>query len=218
MKYSTSAFLLTAAAALAFAASAHAATIALNNGSLESPSYYNPNDQYPGWVGVSPGAVSFSGWSMSGPVGASPVAYEGSQGLWSCWSVGWCGLSQHSSYTVGAADEEITAGIYAKAGDVGSGQATVRVDVLLNGSTANFTQVGITTSNGPWTLYTATYTTTASDIGKTVGISFGTDGGYNTGGTPSYTYMDNASLSVIPEPGAALLGGLGMLALLRRRR
>jgi MYXO-CTERM domain-containing protein len=30
--------------------------------------------------------------------------------------------------------------------------------------------------------------------------------------------MDNASLTTIPEPSAALLGGLGLLALLRRRR
>ena len=32
------------------------------------------------------------------------------------------------------------------------------------------------------------------------------------------TYIDNLSITAIPEPGAALLGGLGMLALLRRRR
>ena len=30
--------------------------------------------------------------------------------------------------------------------------------------------------------------------------------------------IDNLNISVVPEPGAALLGGLGMLALLRRRR
>lgn len=30
--------------------------------------------------------------------------------------------------------------------------------------------------------------------------------------------VDNLSLTVVPEPSAALLGGLGMLALLRRRR
>lgn len=30
--------------------------------------------------------------------------------------------------------------------------------------------------------------------------------------------VDNLSLTVVPEPGAALLGGLGLLALLRRRR
>ncbi len=32
------------------------------------------------------------------------------------------------------------------------------------------------------------------------------------------TYIDNLSITAIPEPSAALLGGLGLLALLRRRR
>jgi hypothetical protein len=34
----------------------------------------------------------------------------------------------------------------------------------------------------------------------------------------SYMNLDNAAITVIPEPSAALLGGLGMLALFRRRR
>ncbi len=34
----------------------------------------------------------------------------------------------------------------------------------------------------------------------------------------SIGHVDNLSVSIIPEPSAALLGGLGMLALLRRRR
>lgn len=37
-------------------------------------------------------------------------------------------------------------------------------------------------------------------------------GGWNIG------HVDNLSVSLVPEPGAALLGGLGMLALLRRKR
>ena len=37
----------------------------------------------------------------------------------------------------------------------------------------------------------------------------------STAGGPTFT-VDN--ISVVPEPSAALLGGLGMLALLRRRR
>jgi hypothetical protein len=49
---------------------------------------------------------------------------------------------------------------------------------------------------------------------------------YNTGASTSFTMsVDNtnglhnyAFVNVVPEPGAALLGGLGMLALLRRRR
>lgn len=36
--------------------------------------------------------------------------------------------------------------------------------------------------------------------------------GYSVG------HVDNLSVSIVPEPGAALLGGLGMLCLLRRRR
>jgi hypothetical protein len=38
-----------------------------------------------------------------------------------------------------------------------------------------------------------------------------------TTGEP-WTAVDNITMTVIPEPGAALLGGLGLLALLRRRR
>lgn len=36
--------------------------------------------------------------------------------------------------------------------------------------------------------------------------------------TAEFAYIDNVSLTAIPEPSAALLGGLGLLALLRRRR
>lgn len=55
-----------------------------------------------------------------------------------------------------------------------------------------------------------------------------TDGGYLTfrtaaaawGGDTSWGlgHVDNLTVSLVPEPGAALLGGIGMLALLRRRR
>lgn len=42
---------------------------------------------------------------------------------------------------------------------------------------------------------------------------------YNThGASGGDTIIDNFQVSVIPEPSAALLGGLGMLAFLRRRR
>ena len=58
--------------------------------------------------------------------------------------------------------------------------------------------------------------------------TFATDGGYITfrtiaavwGGAGSWGigHVDNLSVSLVPEPSAALLGGLGMLAFLRRRR
>jgi uncharacterized protein (TIGR03382 family) len=37
-------------------------------------------------------------------------------------------------------------------------------------------------------------------------------------GLDEYAAVDDVTLTVIPEPSAALLGGLGLLALLRRRR
>ncbi len=40
----------------------------------------------------------------------------------------------------------------------------------------------------------------------------------NSGPRSSFAIIDNVSLTAIPEPSAALLGGLGLLALLRRRR
>jgi len=70
------------------------------------------------------------------------------------------------------------------------------------GSTVTFTGIvdGITVA-------TDTFTWDASDDMKIV-IAGAVDG----------TLVDNIQVSTIPEPSAALLGGLGLLALLRRRR
>jgi autotransporter-associated beta strand protein len=142
--------------------------------------------------------VSFTGWSISGPVGASPVAHGGgSQGLWSCWGAGWCGLSQNSTYTVQAAGETLTAGVWAKTEpNVGPNGAWFNLQLWLNGSQVAFAQPNFPASQD-WTNITTSYVTTAADIGKTVGISFGTDAGqYNyVSGYASYCYMDDASLT-----------------------
>jgi hypothetical protein len=55
--------------------------------------------------------------------------------------------------------------------------------------------------------------------GTWTNLNFGSGDGYLTfEGRNSNSRFDNLSISAIPEPSAALLGGLGMLALLRRRR
>ena len=68
---------------------------------------------------------------------------------------------------------------------------------------------------------TITYTVNGADL-VAAGIQYVgwiTDraGTVNLSGA-SHVKIDNFSLTAIPEPNAALLGGLGMLALLRRRR
>jgi MYXO-CTERM domain-containing protein len=58
-------------------------------------------------------------------------------------------------------------------------------------------------------------------IGLTGGGTTGIWTGSNVGNTLNYSFNQSTgdlTVTVVPEPGAALLGGLGMLALLRRRR
>ncbi|MCX6877035.1 MAG: hypothetical protein NTW21_24965 [Verrucomicrobia bacterium] len=184
---------------------AQAATIALNNGSLEAGgSAWNiPNN--------------FDDWSESGQTGKAPVAHTGSYGLWNCWGYGWNSLSQQSTYTVASVGETISAFVWAKTdGNLGTETAWFNLTLTLDNVGVAFAQPNYS-GGQDWTELTASYVTTAADIGKTVGISFGTDGG-PTNNQPNYVYMDDASLSVIPEPSATVLGGLGVLALLRRRR
>ena len=72
------------------------------------------------------------------------------------------------------------------------------------------------TPNGPTTTtwltdQTVNYTATASDSGKNIGVYLAVSAG-------TQAEWDNVRLEAIPEPGAPLLGALGVLLLLRRRR
>lgn len=59
--------------------------------------------------------------------------------------------------------------------------------------------------------------TLGSLVGDTVALRISGAGTTNDGGVNT-AWVDNISVTAIPEPSAALLGGLGLLALLRRRR
>src|SRR5690606_28540834 len=69
--------------------------------------------------------------------------------------------------------------------------------------------------------FTATFLTTDDLNDSAFSIALGR--GADLGANPVFVLYDNISLdvsvvSVVPEPSAALLGGIGALALLRRRR
>ena len=81
------------------------------------------------------------------------------------------------------------------------------------GGTLNVTNIGATLANGDvFNLFD--WGTNASGTFSTVSLP-GLTGGLTWDQSQLYT---NGTITVVPEPGAALLGGLGMLALLRRRR
>jgi hypothetical protein len=58
-------------------------------------------------------------------------------------------------------------------------------------------------------------TPAGANIGQQLWIEFWAD---TNGGLQEFARLDNVTLSAIPEPSSALVGGLGMLLLLRRRR
>ncbi|MEI7908734.1 MAG: hypothetical protein WCK77_03775 [Verrucomicrobiota bacterium] len=147
-----------------------------------------------GWEGPD-NSVGFTGWTCAGPAGGATVAHAGSRGLWNCWGYGWNSLSQQSTYTVGGAGETITASVWAKTSDILIGGAWFNLTLTLDNVGVAFAQPNYP-ANQDWTKLTTAYVTTAADIGKTVGISFGTDGG-TTNGQPNYVYMDDPGLSVV---------------------
>jgi autotransporter-associated beta strand protein len=70
------------------------------------------------------------------------------------------------------------------------------------------------TLNTPYTLITTDQTFTDSDIDN-----FGIGNAFDVGtGRQAYFQTGSLQVVVVPEPGSALLGGIGILMLLRRRR
>ena len=106
----------------------------------------------------------------------------------------------------------------------GTGAGTVTLDGLF---IFDLTSAG-TTLGDSWNIVDAANLSESYGSTFNVGGSFGKTGGGTGPGlwtqpiglTSNYYEFDTSSgiLTVIPEPGAALLGGLGLLALLRRRR
>lgn len=144
------------------------------------------------------------------------------------------GTTTFNSLTLGALSTysyELTGGASPGAGSADLG--IVLGDLtLIDGTTLDLLQLGTFTAGNKFTLfsYTGTLTGIFQDSGAvdlTDGASFidgsgewvidydDTTAGLNGGATPGGRYV---TITAVPEPAAAWLGGLGLLALLRRRR
>jgi len=213
---------------LGLASSASAAiTIAGGNGSFETNTrgtaafggsfgqiwYLNPTTgnasgaDIPGWTLYAPGgtlpANANTAWLMAGNTYGAPsngtyqVNVEGGPDWWLAAPI--TGLTVGNTYTVNFDSR--------KRDNAGSGTFDVFVNstVSLTGATGGF---NTTASSTTWEQKSFTFVAAAATSFLTIA---NTD---NPGGNGFM--VDN--FSVVPEPSAVLLGGLGMLALLRRRR
>lgn len=81
--------------------------------------------------------------------------------------------------------------------------------------------LGITPDSGSTIGFVATY---LNEFGGSGSLGFASNEGYGGGfggsniGQEDFSFTSGLSYTIVPEPSAALLGGLGALALLRRRR
>ncbi len=152
-------------------------------------------------IGNSPGTTSFGGDLTLGAASTDTYEVVGSS------TVG-------GPYTAGTADLGI-----------GAGNLTLSLGAILN-----LVELGTYTDGDKFTLFG--YTGTESGTFKVGGVSINDDMTFSgPGGSWQIDYNDTSyglngvgsgtsfvTITAIPEPRAALLGGLGMLALCRRRR
>lgn len=102
------------------------------------------------------------------------------------------------------------------------GRDGINVQVFYSTVASPMTFVSLTTAaqNGIGQYQSGVITETVSPNFLATGVKsirFDFSGGQENGGS-GYKELDVVGIATIPEPSAALLGGLGMLALLRRRR
>ena len=165
---------------------------------------------------------SFTGWVTSGAAGYqdlpgttyTPLPTDGIQNAYANSGIGV--LSQTTSETIVAGQTyTLTVDVGLLNVFAGSGStSTIRLFGLTTGiGTAIVQDAAFAPTPGFYTTRTITYTAPVGGAfdGQTVGIALSSAAG-------TQVIFDNVRFNVIPEPSAILLGGLGALGLLRRRR
>lgn len=219
--------LFTILAVATLATVTNAATLSLTNADFQS----SGNDSNPsGWTTNEPTNTSVYVWAANGgiPAGTNVLAMWGDNSMW----------AQQSFLTTGAngatADDYSSFTVSFDAGWRGrvSGQANsytfsivnVTDNLVLGSATYNFTTPTSTIANtynvvGTGLSLNITYDNSLGSLaGDTIALRITGDASPNPNAFTNTAWVDNISVTAVPEPGAALLGGLGLLALLRRRR
>lgn len=204
------------------AAHASAATLTLTNGNFQA-SGHNTNPT--GWSTNEPALTSVYVWAANGgiPAGTNVLAMwgNGGQNVQQSFLTSEATAETYNSFTVG-----FDAGWRGRIANQPNSYTFSLVDVtdnlVLGSATFNFTTPTVTTAN--------TYAVVAT--GLTVNISYDNTLGSLVGDTIALritgagtindanntAWLDNITVTAVPEPGAALVGGMGVIALLRRRR
>jgi hypothetical protein len=207
---------LAALAAITLAGSASAATIAGGNGSFETVTLNAPPIFPNAWLLTD---VTISGWNLTVRTpninGAVWFMGEPDYGLASDGFYQVNVLSGGVSYFLSTAITGLTVGnsytVYfdARQRSGGGGSFDVVVDTTVPSGGFD-----ITPSSTTWAQQSITFTAeAASHTLRIANYNYADEAVTTTG---AGLMVDN--FSVVPEPSAALLGGIGMLALLRRRR
>lgn len=194
---------LAALVSIAVAISAQATTIPLTNPSFESPV-----------AGAWSSGFLPDGWSWDfGSYIQSPSAHDGNQGVIQNGSANaFFRLSQNSTYTVVRTNETITGKVWVRVTNLERGKCNFRIELLIDGTgvmtnTFTVTTGMVTGQEYAWAQISVQYSTVAADIGKSVGVAIGNDGGDNSAGySPSYCYMDEVSLDTVSVGGPTVVG------------
>jgi hypothetical protein len=207
--------LLMAVATLAAVSESQAALLVLTNGDFEAttanafPQGFDiPGNDVPGWQNL--GAIVDSGVENSS-------AWWGTYSGYSAFLGKGDGAKLMTSHTIQLGDK-FTFGLVSKTWSASS-QFVV---TFFYDDPANVIGTYSSGVTGTWTAYSnpTPIDATLASVGGTLGFSIQntqTQVGSEEAWQRAVNF-DNVTIDVVPEPSAALLGGLGMLALLRRRR